>query len=208
MHMDTGPELTLPDDEAGILRKRYATARVILEYGSGGSTWVAGMQAGKFVMSVESDRMFALRLQSRVDAAGLPSPVVIHHADIGPTGDWGRAIDDSEWRKYCNYPFSIWAEPYFRDPDIIFIDGRFRAACLSAAVIKTRKPVTVLFDDYYTRPAYRSVEKVIKPTQRIGRMAEFRLIPGNNVSLAAEKLPYFLTKATFSSISPDYSKTY
>lgn len=208
MDLDTGPELTLPDDEADILRKRYATARIILEYGSGGSTWLAGMQPEKFVMSVESDRAFALSLQSRVDVAGLPSPVIIHHADIGPTGDWGRAIDDREWRSYYNYPFSIWEEPYFRDPDVIFIDGRFRAACLVAAVIKTKKPITVLFDDYYTRPAYRAVEEVIKPRQKVGRMAEFRLTPGDNISLAAEKLPYFLTKATFSSIKPDYSTAY
>lgn len=208
MDLDTGPELTLPDDEADILRKRYAAARIILEYGSGGSTWLAGMQPEKFVMSVESDRAFALSLQSRIDVAGLPSPVIIHHADIGPTGDWGRPIDDREWRSYCGYPFSIWEEPYFRDPDVIFIDGRFRAACLLAAVIKTRKPVTVLFDDYCTRPAYRAVEEVIKPRQKVGRMAEFRLTPGDNMSLAAEKLPYFLTKATFSSINPDYSTAY
>jgi hypothetical protein len=170
-------ELTFPEAEAGHVRARYGAARIILEYGSGGSTVLAASQPGKYVMAVESDRAWAVDLQRRIDRAGLASPAVVWHVDIGATGRWGRPLDDAGWQRYHRYPLSIWSEPFFRPPDLVLIDGRFRAACLLAVALRTTRPVTVLFDDYVNRPAYHAVERVAQPAEIVGRMAEFQLEP-------------------------------
>ena len=169
--------LSFPPDVARLVRDRYAAATVILEYGSGGSTLLAAGLPGKLIFSVESDRAWALALQTRIDLANLPSPVTIQHTDIGPTGRWGRPLDDSHWHQYHHYPLRIWSEPWFRQPDLILIDGRFRAACLVAACLHVTRPTTVLFDDYTDRPAYHVVERLVKPVRTVERMAEFYIEP-------------------------------
>lgn len=170
--------LTLPPEEAAHVRTHYAAADVILEYGAGGSTLLAAGMKDKLVFSVESDWHWARRLQERIDLdEKLPSPAILYHVDIGPTGRWGRPLDDSKWQNYHRYPLRIWSEPFFRDPDVILIDGRLRPACLVAACLRARKPVTVLFDDYAGRRHYHVVEKLLAPVRKVGRMAEFRVVP-------------------------------
>ena len=117
--------LTFPPAEAAHLRVAYEDAGSILEYGAGGSTWLAASLPGKLVLSVESDLDWALRLQQALDNAGLPSSAIVHHVDIGPTGDWGRPRDDRAWARFHRYPLEIWDQPCFRHPDVILIDGRF-----------------------------------------------------------------------------------
>ncbi len=168
----------MPKAEAAHLAERYRNARVILEYGSGGSTRIASQMQGKLVLSVESDRVWARNLRREIAASAPKSQVIVHHVDIGPTGPWGRARDESGWRRYHLYPNEIWDMPYFRHPDVILIDGRFRTACLMAAMMRITRPVPVLFDDYADRPKYRLVERLVRPEQVIGRMAEFSLVPG------------------------------
>ncbi|WP_439111415.1 hypothetical protein [Lentibacter sp.] len=175
---DLWPELSLPDAEASYLRGVYSGARVILEYGSGGSTTLAASLAGKRVFSVESDKAWALRLQTQIDAQDLPSPTTLYHADIGPTGAWGRPLDGSHWQLFHTYPLAIWDQPYFLEPDVVLIDGRFRVACLMTTLARITKPVTILFDDYTERPSYHVVERYIKPSETVGRMAVFEAKPG------------------------------
>ena len=171
-------ELTLPDLEAKLLRHHIAKARVVLEYGSGGSTWVAAEMPGKFVLSVESDREWAIALQQDLDAAALPSPAIVRHVDIGPTGSWGRPVDSQNWTLFYRYSLAVWDAPWFRHPDLVFIDGRFRPACFAATCLRITRPVTVLFDDYVDREVYHAVERFAAPVETVGRMARFDLTPG------------------------------
>lgn len=199
------PSLTLPEAEADYLRDAYREARVILEYGSGGSTVFAAQQPGKLIFSVESDRQWALSLQYEFDEAELPSPVILYHVDIGETGAWGRAKNDSAWRKFYRYPTAIWSETFFRQPDLILIDGRFREACFVNACLRTRAPITILFDDYQGRDVYHSVELLQKPSQVIGRMAVFHVEPQKWPEWSLDFLLELCTHATFSSDKVDYS---
>lgn len=196
--------LSFPPEVADLVRDRYAAAAVILEYGSGGSTLLAASLPDKLIFSVESDRTWALALQTRIDLADLPSPAIIHHADIGPTGRWGRPLDDSHWHLYHRYPLQIWSVPFFRHPDLILIDGRFRAACLVAACLRITRPVTVLFDDYADRPAYHVVERMVQPQQTVGRMAEFRLLPQSWPVWAQDLMVELCTKRTISGPNVTY----
>lgn len=170
---------SMPEAETAHLLAAYAEARVILEYGSGGSTRAAAQMPGKLVFSVESDLNWARAMRRAI--AGMPprSQVVILHVDIGETGPWGRPLDDSAWRNYHRFPNAIWDEPYFRHPDLVLIDGRFRKACLLTVALRAARPVRVLFDDYYSRPKYHVVERALRPVRAIGRMAEFHVAPGS-----------------------------
>lgn len=172
------PALTLPEDAAEAVRSTYAAARVILEYGSGGSTAVAAAMPGKTVFSVESDAGWAQGLRDWF-AANPPAAdrLVIHHADIGPTGKWGRPVNDDGWEKYHLYPLGIWDSAGFEHPDAVLVDGRFRVACFLTTLFRITRPVTLLWDDYSVRPAYHKVERLARPVRMHGRMAEFRLEP-------------------------------
>lgn len=169
---------SMPEAESALLVEAYASARVILEYGSGVSTQIAAQMRGKYILSVESDREWARRLRQEIAAAAPRSPVTVYHVDIGVTGAWGRPVDDSGWRRYHRYPNAIWNEPFFRHPDVVLIDGRFRPACLLTAMLQITRPVRVLFDDYLNRPTYHAVEKFLQPQTMVGRMAEFLIEPG------------------------------
>lgn len=170
--------ITMPEAEAAHLQACYSEARVILEYGSGGSTELSATLPGKLVMSVENDRDWARALRQKIAGSAPQSQVIIQHVDIGQTGSWGRAINSESWQRFHRYPNAVWDAAFFRHPDVILIDGRFRTACLMTALLRIRKPVTILFDDYADRPKYRLVEKIITPSRMIGRMAEFRPEPG------------------------------
>ena len=59
--------------------------------------------------------------------------------------------------------------------------------------------MTVLFDDYRTRPPYAEVERLAAPVELIGRMARFELTPG---PVPKEHLDWII--ATFA--APDYAR--
>ncbi len=170
---------TMPDEDAALVTETYRSGRVILEYGSGGATRVAAEMPGKLIFSVERDLMWALILQRELGEGLAASPVTVDHSDIGETGEWGRPIlTEANWRRFPHYALDIWDEPFFRSPDVVLIDGRLRMACLATVMMYADQPVTVLFDDYASRPMYRGVERLISPTRVVGRMARFDVVPG------------------------------
>ncbi|MDZ3995154.1 tetratricopeptide repeat protein [Pseudomonas sp. Teo4] len=171
------PQLTFPAEVAKYVESIYAKASVILEYGSGGSTLLAGRMEGKTVFSVENDLRWAEQMQHLIDTADLPSPPRMHPVDVGATGAWARPRDASGWKRFHRYPLQVWDEAGFQAPDVVLIDGRFRVACFVTACLRITKPTIVLFDDYLDRPHYHVVERLAKPTAHIGRMARFDLQP-------------------------------
>lgn len=180
--MSAEPDFSFPDEEADEVRASYSRAQVILEYGSGGSTMAASRMKNKLVFSVESDPLWAQRIQQAIDTRNLPSPAILYPVDIGPVGRWGRPVDTRDWKRFYNYPSRIWDEPFFRHPDVVLIDGRFRAACLAVTRMKITRTVTVLFDDYAQRPAYHLVEELVGAPRMVGRMAVFQIDPVSTLS--------------------------
>lgn len=173
----TGFKLTLPDAAAAALRDACTGARVVLEYGSGGSTFLA-LEAGvRFVASVESDAQWAADIGAALSARFADDRFLVHHADIGPTKAWGQPADRSGFRRYPLYATEIWDHPRFRHPDVVLIDGRFRVACFLTVMIRCTRPVTVLFDDYIDRESYHWIEELVPVDSMAGRMARFTVTP-------------------------------
>ena len=171
------PVLTFPQAVSDWVRTHYEAASVILEYGTGGSTIMASEMPNKKVFSVESDKNWCAKIQAYLDASSPASPVVLYHANIGKTEKWGSPVEGCAWRRFHRYPNSVWDLPEFEAPDLVLVDGRFRAACLITTWLRTEKPVTVLFDDYVDRKQYAKVERWIKPVECCDRMARFELEP-------------------------------
>lgn len=173
------PELTLPPAEAAHVRSAYADADVILEYGSGGSTIVASELPGKTVFSVESDQAWAEMMQTYLaqNAPASATRVDVIWADVGPTKEWGYPQTNRGWRRFADYPLGVWELPEFKQPDVVLVDGRFRAGCVMATAFLTKGPVRLLVDDYKRRKYYHKVEEFLGTPRLIGRMAEFDVHP-------------------------------
>lgn len=171
------PALTLPPAEEALVRAFYGSANVILEYGSGGSTCLAAEMDGKTVFSVESDKAWCVGLQQWFTENPPLSVVHLIYADVGPTGKWGKPVGEKHWRRFARYPYSVWERADFTHPDVVLVDGRFRAACFLATLFSITRPVTLLFDDYAERSAYHEVEIFGPPVALQGRMARFELTP-------------------------------
>ena len=173
------PELTLPEAEAEAVRALYAASDVILEYGSGGSTVMAAEMPGKMVFSVESDKDWAQMMRGwfKHTPPAKGTKVDVIWSDIGPTKEWGYPVNDQSWERYARYPLEVWDLPEFQQPDVVLVDGRFRAGCALAAAFRSSKPVTVLVDDYIRRKQYHRVESYLGQPDLIGRMARFHVNP-------------------------------
>ena len=200
--------LTLPPLEADFLKAQYRAARVILEYGSGGSTLFAASLPGKRVFSVESDPVWCAALKQEIENASPQSEVTVYPVDIGKTGAWGRPVDTRSWQKFVRYPLQIWSEPFFVEPDLVLIDGRFRMACFATLVLRLRKPATVLFDDYANCRYYHAVAEISPPVEVIGRMARFELTPGLMTQDNLALLMSMFFEATYSEGSKNYKRTF
>lgn len=172
----TRPELTMPKPAAKAVRIAYASARHVLEYGSGGSTVLAA-ERGTPIHSVECDPEWAAKMRRWFDANPPKAALHLHEVDIGPVGEWARPLDDSRRDHWPDYPNSVWDRADFIQPEAVLIDGRFRVACLLTTAFRSKAPVTVLFDDYAGRPAYHIVERMFRPVAMHGRMAQFQIDP-------------------------------
>jgi hypothetical protein len=175
----TRPELTLPDAEAARLRAAYEGASVVLEYGSGGSTVMAGELPNTKVFSVESDPDWAAMMREwfAQNPPALGSEVDVIWADLGETKEWGYPKNRSGYMRYARYPLAVWDLDEFCQPDVVLVDGRFRTGCAMATALRTQKPVTLLFDDYANRGQYHRVERYLGAPELHGRMAEFTVAP-------------------------------
>jgi len=167
----------MPEAESAAVESAYRAANVVLEYGSGKSTFFAAGCADTTVFSVESDVGWMEEIQDWLDSETHQGTVKLHHGDIGQTGSWGKPIGSTAFRQYPNYPLSVWDRPDFEHPDVVLIDGRFRTACFITTVLRISRPTVVLFDDYTDRPHYHVVERFCRPKTKIGRLARFDVTP-------------------------------
>ncbi|MFC6687430.1 hypothetical protein [Jhaorihella thermophila] len=173
------PVLTMPEAEAGAVRSAYRAARVILEYGSGGSTVLAAEMPGKHVTSVESDRRWARMMKQwfRQNPPAKDTTVEVIWSNIGPTRDWGQPKDQGAWHRFARYPLGVWRREDLPHPDVVLVDGRFRIGCALATAFNIRRPVTLLFDDYAGRKWFHQVEDFLGAPLMVGRMGVFEVEP-------------------------------
>jgi hypothetical protein len=145
-----------------------------LEYGAGGSTAYIAVRS-KSLTTIESDAKF---LKAVIKENLEYGNINFLHGDIGPTKSFGQPISLLSWKyrkKWPNYALLPWiADSCPRRYSSIFIDGRFRVACVLVTLIHNAvEEYEILIDDYYLRSEYFGVEKILKNPARIGNAALF-----------------------------------
>jgi hypothetical protein len=175
-HIDTtfpSLEVEMPEAELAELQSQLRRSARYLEYGGGGSTALAVALGVPDIMSVESDHPVAADLEAllRPRLNGAQSLRVLH-ADVGTTVEWGHPLLPTIGWPYAQAPSDSrpgWA------PDLVLVDGRYRAASFLHALSIAAPGATILFDDFVDRPMYEPVLAAIAPARIVGRMAVFHV---------------------------------
>ena len=180
-------ELTLDKETKLFLEKTYKKiGGTILEFGSGGSTLLAlKSHPNNRIYCCETDSAWLSRLLLHSQDLGLMDRIVPIHLDIGLTKEWGypdtelQGIGVVRMQKFSRCLLKPWQilKRRSESPKFVFIDGRWRAACLLVAILYCQAPMQVLWDDYLDRDYYHVFDKLIVPDQMIGRSALFNIKP-------------------------------
>ena len=163
----------MPPTETAALKKVIDNAKIILEYGSGGSTIYGGKSNAEAIITTENDRNFLHSVIEEYDKNG-PTliPVYVY---VGETKMWGYPINQDFKHMWSEYPVAPWkmAREKRLNPDTIIIDGRFRVACFLYSIGHSKPGTTIFWDDYVNRKSYHVVEEICKPQKIHGRAAVF-----------------------------------
>jgi hypothetical protein len=159
---------------------KLAPAKRYLEFGTGGSTFLAA-KLGVDFSAVDSDPYFLRNLQKKIRTAGHDRNTGqrFYHADIGPTGPWGYPVGPisaerlRKFRRYSDVPQSSTCDELV--PDLVLVDGRFRVACAlkTLRLLAETENWTLVVDDYTNRPSYHIIAEFAHLERVVGRMAVF-----------------------------------
>jgi|SRR5450432_1930938 len=151
-------------DEIPLFYNVIEKPKVILEYGSGGST-IQLLRLHKKLFSVDSNPEF-FKMMSSLDILKsniIQNNLVYKFIDLGPTDTWGNPAGEefqSQWHEYYE---SIWSdiEKSKSKIDLIFIDGRFRVNCCLYSILKLYESdmmdCIIMIHDFWNRKEYHIV---------------------------------------------------
>ncbi|ACM31170.1 glycosyltransferase family 2 protein [Rhizobium rhizogenes] len=172
-----GLDLPLSEKERDLLVEHFQNATNVLVYGGGHPSIEALANGCSRVISVECDKQFSQTLQSMLADTYEESRFHIHYEDIGVTGDWGFPDDSSHSDAYYRYPTSIWDSREFEHPDVVVINGRFKAACFLTTISLCQKETRILFSRYARSEAIHWIERYFRPIRYCDEIAEFVVSP-------------------------------
>jgi hypothetical protein len=147
-----------------------------MEFGTGGSTFVASRHVAQSIISVDSSVEWIDKVRSAC-SGGIVEPTLLH-IDIGPTGDWGFPIDHSTQSKWARYHEAVWDLEESKEADLYMIDGRFRVACFAQAVKHGDSKCIIGFHDFGSRKQYHCVYEIAKEIATVEDMSFFQPLNG------------------------------
>jgi hypothetical protein len=175
----SAPRPHMPEEECQALTAALQSAQSYLEFGMGGSTVLAAWLGVPQIVSIDSSEKWIEKVASQIALIQSPSQVKLLHAPIGETLEWGFPKDtqmQSLWPDYYSKPWRV-----VHDPDLVLIDGRFRAPCFLHSLLQLKPGAIILWDDYRERSEYHHIEQHLAPATYFGKMAKF-LVPSHTNS--------------------------
>ena len=148
--------ICLSDHERQFLVEHIQNASNYLEFGAGGSTYLALTQTNiPNIVSVESDLNWIKHLEKWNVISSNKERLTFIHVNIGKTGAWGAPIEEDKKELYPNFS----AIPFQNSTsyDVVFIDGRFRVACALSAIMAHIPPSKILIHDFSIRSEYHCI---------------------------------------------------
>lgn len=153
-------------------------ASIYGEYGCGASTNWVYKNTNSYILSVDSSDIWIDRVNK---SCGDTKRIKLHHANLGPIGDWGTPINYNNSSNFIDYTDWIWNQTL--QPNLILIDGRFRVCCFLTSLLHAKEGALIFFDDYRDRPTYHIVERFVKPIKTCGRQALFSVPPKDKLDI-------------------------
>jgi hypothetical protein len=130
-------------------------AETYVEFGCGGSTFLASHYVKKSVVSVDSSYKW-IELTAKQCIGGQTEPF-FYQADIGDTGEWGTPTNDMNKDKWPNYHSDVWGLKQTWSADLYFIDGRFRVACFAQIYRRATKQSIIGIHDFMSRQRHYGI---------------------------------------------------
>lgn len=177
-------DVAMPKLEAEEFAACLGPGKVLLEFGSGGSTIHAARRKTQ-VFSVESDLKWISNVTLKLADEGLLSLVRIIHADIGKTKEWGHPVSRPTCALGVGYvltPFVNLSGAELNSITDVLVDGRFRVASALASTFFLSQSFRLLVDDYGDRPNYGHLRQILGEPRMSGRMATWDVGVGREVS--------------------------
>jgi hypothetical protein len=171
-------ELTLPSTVVKYIDNildRHTSGINILEYGTGGSTFLFSANPHNLVIACETSATWLSSLIGRIKFLRRTNVIPLY-MDIGPTKEWGEPVDVIEQAPFFSSALRMpkqFCQTHNITPDLVFIDGRFRVACFLEALSICSSDALLLVDDYIERPYYHSISSVARLCGYIDRTAIF-----------------------------------
>ena len=92
--------------EKKLFDEMVRNSAVYLEFGMGGSTFRTLQKSKAIIYSADSskDWIFRMREYRQIRMQESKRKLFLFHVDIGPTGEWGRPIDNDKKDKFDCFP--------------------------------------------------------------------------------------------------------
>lgn len=185
-------QLVMSEKEEERFKEHIKYSKSYLEFGAGGSTLCALEKSKTQVISIESSKEWINHIESYSFAQRMINKqrLKLYYIDIGPTRKWGFPKGLEHKSKFPNYSSSIFDELSPQNLDTIFIDGRFRVACILSVIIhcNTNLNVLVLVHDFWNRPHYHVVLEYMETIEKVDTLAIFKI--KKNINMDAVKSHY------------------
>lgn len=156
--------------EIQMFEKYIQAASNYLEYGCGGSTYMASCQKNvKKIVSVEGALTWITKLKAMPEIRA-----TFHHIDYNADeGNWSYPKDNKKVHIFPQYSDIIKLYPV-NTFDTILVDGRFRVACICKLYDYSTEDTIILVHDYTNRPQYHIVEQFFDVVERVETLVRLR----------------------------------
>lgn len=167
----------LSPDEQRFLIYNLQQSKHYLEFGAGGSTFLALLHSDVDIVSVENelDWINYLRKWKYIQKnEKITKRLKFYYADTGETKGWGRPENYERDKKlFPNYSANVFKE-FDNNYDLVLIDGRYRVACTLQTILNTDENVKILIHDYTYRPEYHVLEEFLDIDKTVDTMVRFK----------------------------------
>lgn len=166
-------QLAMTAPEATLFESFVRCATNYLEFGSGGSTYCAAQHVKRRVISVDSSDKWLTDVRAAVSKLTEAPELVLHHADIGKTKEWGYPVDESRKPSWALYSTDVWSISGAERSDLYLIDGRFRVSCFAETIVRAPMGAFVMIHDFADRPHYHIIKQFAACVAQIEKLSVF-----------------------------------
>lgn len=178
--------IAMTKDETTLLKAFLSASSNYLEFGTGGSTFLAAQYVKSKIITIDSSQEWLDSVEAKIETLQSHPQIVFHQVDIGKTGQWGYPTDTANKSQWPDYSESVWSEQHASKSDLYLVDGRFRIACFAETAIRAQMGAIILIHDFANRPKYHVVSNFIRCIAVAENLSAFIKDNSTDVHRAAE----------------------